>query len=146
VAAVKATHNPPTDAPVTPAVVLRCAATYLDAHGWARGAFFEPDSDAPFPAACAVGAIRLAVYGSLDAAFPDGVLSNSADFQLTTRTQRVFAAHLNPCFDPEQISAIDVIGDWNDADGRTLAEVIANLIEAADTWENTHTTPVGGRP
>jgi hypothetical protein len=37
-------------------------------------------------------------------------------------------------------SAIDVIGDWNDDDGRTLGEVIETLLDAATDWETTHHT------
>ena len=133
---MQATHHPPCAAPVTPAVVLRCAADYIRSHGWVRGAFFDPDDDGPFPAACATGAIRMAVRGDTTAAFTTA--ADVDDGRLITRTQRHLAAYLDDTFDPEERSSIDVIGDWNDDDHRTLADVTATLDDAATEWERTH--------
>ena len=60
------------------------------------------------------------------------------------RAMRVFAAFLDLEYtgNAYDTSAIDVIGDWNDHDGRTLDEVIETLTDAADDWARAH--PAGG--
>src|SRR5690242_5380342 len=71
------THHPTSPAAdpdnpgvVTPADILRGAARYLDTHGWHQGTYFASDdlgtrvTDEPFPAACVVGAIAMAAYGT----------------------------------------------------------------------------------
>jgi hypothetical protein len=140
---MKATHHPPTAVPVTPAVILRGAAAYLQAHGWTRGAFFDPD-DGPFPAACATGAIRMAIHGDLNQTFT-ALPEDSEARALIGKAQRHLAAHLDDGFDPEESSSIDVIGDWNDDEGRTLTEVVDTLHDAADTWDHAHPL-IGRRP
>jgi hypothetical protein len=137
---MQATHHPPCAVPVTPAVVLRCAAEYIRWHGWVRGAFFDPDDDGPFPAACATGAIRMAIHGDLTATFAP-TAPDSQEHRLAVTTQRILAGYLDESFDPEETSSIDAIGDWNDEEGRTPAEVITTLTDAADDWDRTHRPP-----
>ena len=62
---MKATHNPPTTALVTPADLLRMAALYLRRHGWHQGSYYDTltATDNPTPPACAVGAIGMACAG-----------------------------------------------------------------------------------
>jgi hypothetical protein len=141
---MKATHQPPTGVPVTPAVILRGAAVYLQQHGWTRGAFFDPDDDGPFPAACATGAIRMAIHGDLTQTF-SALPDDSEQRKLIGKAQRHLAAHLHDGFDPEETSSIDVIGDWNDDEQRTLADVVDALNDAANAWDRGHPM-IGQRP
>jgi hypothetical protein len=140
---MKATHHLSSTVPITPATVLRGAAAYLQQHGWTRGAFFDPDDDGPFPAACATGAIRMAIHGNLAATFT-ALPDDSEARALIGKAQRHLAAHLHDWFDPEETSSIDIIGDWNDDEGRTLTEVVDALTDAADTWDQAHPL-IGGR-
>jgi hypothetical protein len=137
---MQATHHRATDASTTPAVVLRCAAEYIRRHGHTQGAFFDPDSDASFPPACATGAIRMAIHGDLTATFAP-TAPDSQEHRLAVTTQRILAGYLDESFDPEETSSIDAIGDWNDEEGRTPAEVITTLTDAADDWDRTHRPP-----
>ena len=58
------THNPTGfTVEVTPAVILRGAARYLETHGWTQGDYYATIAEDPFPAACADGAIGMAAYG-----------------------------------------------------------------------------------
>jgi hypothetical protein len=64
---------------------------------------------------------------------------------------RAFAGHLGDvegCVELEelhdQLVAYEAtIGDWNDAGGRTLAQVTAALREAAQEWDRLHPQGVG---
>src|SRR5687767_15005293 len=66
--------QPSPDSDWSPADLLRSAVAYLDRYGWTQRDFFTPRADSPFPAACLVGAVRIAVtgkpamdiYGTLD--------------------------------------------------------------------------------
>ncbi|GGL09758.1 DUF6197 family protein [Mangrovihabitans endophyticus] len=51
-----------TDDEVT-ARVLRCAALYLERHGWIQGAYYDAASQSFTPAACLVGAVGMVCYG-----------------------------------------------------------------------------------
>lgn len=145
---MKATHTPPTttaEPGITPADLLHGAALYLTAHGWTQGQFFDllADTDGPFPPACASGAIMTAATGRCLA---DGIYTLDGDDNPETiaaiRAMRVFAGFLDLEYSPavSPISAIDVIGDWNDYDGRTLDEVVECLTDAANDWQTAHTT------
>jgi hypothetical protein len=143
---MKATHKPPTldnDTGMTPADLLRGAAVYLRRYGFTQGEFFDllADTDGPFPPACASGAIITAAHGRCPAT---GILTLDGDDTPETlaaiRAMRVFAAFLDLEYtgNPYDTSAIDVIGDWNDHDGRTLDEVVECLTDAADDWDRVH--------
>ena len=145
---MKATHRPPTldhDTGITPADLLRGAALYLTRHGWTQGQFFDllADTDGPFPPACSSGAIITAACGRClsDSVFADD--QDDPDITAALRAMRAFADYLNGGYiplDEYPVSAIDIIGDWNDHDGRTLTEVIEALTDAADDWDRTHHT------
>jgi hypothetical protein len=139
---------------MNPAALLRGAATYLRAHGWTKGQFFEllADTDQAFVPACASGAIITAAHGYCP---HFGLLSLDADpteeAAAAIAAMRVYANYLldyceTEILDPQSIalapSAIDVIGDWNDEKGRTFDEVIETLTDAAHDWEAAH--PTGG--
>ncbi|NIL40224.1 hypothetical protein HCB17_02850 [Salinispora arenicola] len=139
----KPTATPGALADLTPAVILRCAARYLELRGWTQGAYHAPDGGA-FPAVCALGAIGMAAHGR----YTDVPTDEDLD---TTRDCRRAAEHLNnhlndigiglyTGYDPESDTApIDVIG-WNDRNGQTADHVIATLNDAADEWDWDHAT------
>jgi hypothetical protein len=138
---MKATHNPPTttDEPgMTPAVLLRGAALYLQTHGWTQGELFDYLTEAAFPPACTIGAVNIAGYGRCILTADDD--TDDTDGWAVIRALRVFAATIDVDYDPLTSSAIDAIGDWNDHDGRTLDEVVECLTTAADDWQAAHTT------
>ncbi|MEO3820987.1 hypothetical protein [Plantactinospora sp. B24E8] len=140
---MKATHNPPTtrDVDLTPADILRCAAIYVQRHGWTRGVFFTSAlvDPTPFPPACAAGAICTATVGQP---------TMPADLHPGTRPAAYralafFADYLNDFGNPSsRPDAVNTIGDWNDETSRTGTEVIDALNDAADEWDRQH--PAGG--
>jgi hypothetical protein len=144
---MKATHNPPTivvDQDITPADLLRGAARYLSRYGWLQGDFFDLVDEANFPPACSLGAINIAAHGR-----PILSSDNTADDELTDnaiRAMRALAAYLSPEYANTvevfayMAGAIDIVSGWNDEDGRTLAEVIETLTDAADDWDRAHHT------
>ncbi|GAB1692785.1 hypothetical protein [Krasilnikovia sp. M28-CT-15] len=145
---MKATHHPPTldhQPGTTPAVLLRGAAAYLTRHGWTQHQFFDllADTCGPFPPACASGAIMTAAAGRCLAEGIGTLDPDDPEARTALTAMRVFADWLDGGYVPAEgfpASAIDVIGDWNDHDGRTLDEVVECLIMAADDWDRIHTT------
>jgi hypothetical protein len=146
VAAVKATHTPPfidPDTGMTPGELLRGAALYLQRHGWLQGDFFDLLAEAAFPPACAIGAINICAHGRPILGSDD--TADDAHTDAAIRAMRVLAAYLDPYYAdttgiPYGPSAIDVVSDWNDHDGRTLHDVVTALTDAADDWDSTHQT------
>jgi hypothetical protein len=134
------THHPPihrTDASA-PALILRDAAWYLTRHGWTQGLMYT-DPARPTPAACAVGAIKMAVCGD---PLADLTGDHADDYEAALEA---FAGHLDRVFyvwgvtdlgDPA--APADVIADWNDHRDRTADQVIAALRAAADACDETH--------
>ena len=100
-----------------PELVLNRAADLVELRGWHQGDFHEETSGR----VCAAGAIRVAA---------GGVPYESCE--QASSAERAFAdclaAHglAKPGHCP-----IEVIGQWNDAEGRTAAEVVATLRAAA---------------
>lgn len=151
---MKATHQPTTSAsdPMRPSALLRGAAIYLGTHGWTQHQFYDltADTDGPFPPACSSGAIIATATGRCPAsgiftgtAMTDSDEANDEHTDAAIRAMRVFAAWLDLEYTPNNAycaSSIDVIGDWNDHDGRTRAEVIETLMDAANEWEAIHHT------
>jgi hypothetical protein len=128
------------DPVLTPPVLLRGAALYLFLHGWNKGGFFDFASGKPFPPACALGAINISAYGRAILGSDDD--ADDANTDAAIKAMRVFAAHIDPEYDVNVTSAIDVVGDWNDDQSRTVGEVILMLTDAACDWEAAH--PSGG--
>jgi hypothetical protein len=134
------THQQPAPAEVdmTPAHVLRDAALYLERHGWTRGLLYA-DHLAVIPPACAVGAIRYAMFGS-----PVITATN----EQMTQADPIVSVLADYVYDPDNPPPdIDtwasehpnaVVTDWNDTHGRTADEVIAALRAAADDWDRIH--------
>jgi hypothetical protein len=146
---MKATHTPPTydtDTGTTPAELLRGSARYLHTHGWTQHQFFDllADTDELFPPACASGAIIAAATGTCPVSgLLDTDTADDHDTDTAIRAMRVFADWLDGGYVPVEscpVSSIDVIGDWNDDDERTLTEVTDALCAAADDWDRAHTT------
>jgi len=140
-----------------PVQVLRDAADYLEANGWTRDEFFTPKyrivvcggepeaffTDEP-PAACALGGIQIAVTGE-----PVDVFANG--FNVTPATDRQFKAvlhatelvvdHLRREHNTAglgSLSKVVALARWNDRNGRTAAEVISAMRDAAETYERSH--------
>jgi hypothetical protein len=137
------TQNQPTaEVDVTPAQVLRDAALYLQRHGWTQGALYD-DHLAVIPPACAVGAIRCAIFG--------GPIVTATCDQMTQLDPivGVLADHVHDTgndtpADTGEWGSVPgdspnaIVTDWNDAHGRTANEVIASLRTAADDWDRIH--------
>jgi hypothetical protein len=127
---------------LTPADVLRAAALYLGRHGWTQWLYFDHTAtDSPFPPACMLGGIRAAVFGGTDGPATDSVGYDHPDAVLIRAAQQHLAVYLDPefAFNTERVSgATDVIGDWNDAAGRNIYDVITALHDAADDWDRIH--------
>jgi hypothetical protein len=124
----------------SPARILHDAADYLAAHGWIHGGMYDLFDDSATPPACAVGAIRVAVFGCPvhnDLDFDEYLVDRSILHQAAAvlATQKFLLALLpgeRPTH-PEN-SVMDRIAVWNDTDGRTSVDVIAVLRHAADQW------------
>ena len=141
----------PTDRSETPAAVLRHAAVYLWRYGWTTDMFYrhatdDTDGQAVMPAACIAGAIRTVVFGQ-----PVEILSDHAPgpdhdhdgWQASIRTVQASEQVLADAIrgrgpDDDYTSPIDIIGNWNDEDGRTIADVLILLYSTADDWDAAH--------
>jgi hypothetical protein len=161
------TQQPTLDRSETPAAVLRHAAVYLWRYGWTTDMFYsygtdDTDGQAVMPAACIAGAIRTVVFGQpVDTLFdhvpgPDYDHETwQANIRAVQTTERVLADAIRGGERPgdDYTSPMSIIGDWNDEDGRTIAEVLILLYSTADDWDAAHplqrndSTPVaGGQP
>jgi hypothetical protein len=137
------THNQPTGAPTepSPAEVLRAAALYLERHGWHQGHFYADEvlplsrRTSPFPPACAIGAIRIAVAGRR---IDNWRLDRETDLAIN-RAVCVLADHLDIA--PDQYDVIYEVGCWNDH-ATTISEVTTALHAAAQEWDVRHGIPV----
>jgi hypothetical protein len=131
------TQEQTTTAPaeVTPADILRGAATYLDRYGWHQGDYYATiaDPSVPFPPACAFGAIAAAAYGGRIA---DPYSPNLPGDQRRafTRAADVFDGYLIDYHGTDDGNLIPG-QEWNDVTGRTAADVTAALRAAAHKWD-----------
>jgi len=151
---MQATHKPPTqpespaclritapagaDPALTPSLLLRCAATYLHTYGRTTGEFFDLLTDQPFPPACAGGAITIAAHGKAILCSDDRADDAVTDAAITA--MRVFAAYLDADYatGDTTVSAIDIIGGFNDNPDVSTRLVIEALNDAADDWDTHH--------
>ncbi len=141
-----ATQNLVAD-PVTPARTLRAAAGYLLHYGWYQGDLFadldQVDAgELTTPAACALGAIHMAVRGtpvtgewtSAEIAEHDQALAALVDHLILHLG--VSDPHLYDVLDTDPTCTLErVVGDWNDAPERICSHVVAALYGAADEWD-----------
>jgi hypothetical protein len=108
----------------TAAQVLRNAALYLERHGWIQGAYYDATSQVFTPAACMVGAIGMVCYGGpVDAPAQHFDDPGFLDFEEAV-------LHLDRYLLVEDGSESY---EFNDARGRTVADVLHALRQAADT-------------
>lgn len=135
----KPLHDPAALADLTPADILRCAARYLEIHGWTQRNYYTNAAD-PFPPACVVGAIGMAAHGRL-ATIPTSTGAGARD---CTRALDYLTAHLT------DLGVISDAGDWdtaptdpiewNDRDDQSAETVITALRLAADDYDWSHAT------
>jgi hypothetical protein len=132
-----ATQPPPGGLDPTPADTLQRAAEHLERHGWTQGAYYA-DYSSDTPPACVIGALAIAAYGYPNPdPFSDEFDPDSADsdgwHRFVTAEQHLHThLGLRP-IDPDSTDP-ETLDDWNDADGRTAAEVITALRAAADIY------------
>jgi hypothetical protein len=132
---------------VTPAVILRGAARYLQLHGWIQGLLYADDPSLT-PAACGLGAIGMAAFGRRLPTYED--VPAPAEWRDYNRACDALDDYLNLTGAKAAAFLDDIdhwadettdgaeVNDWNDEIGRTADEVIAALNAAADQWDNTH--------
>ncbi|MFI6332225.1 hypothetical protein ACIBBG_28435 [Micromonospora chersina] len=140
---MKATHKPPTLAPVTPGDLLRMAALYLRRHGWHQGTYYNTTTDTPTPPACAAGAIGIACAGHRVEHFAQLDPDALADYLATLATFVDYLDAFHPLFlvDEDGFVIDEHISpySWNDDPARTAEQVITALDAAADEWDRLHT-------
>ena len=118
-----------------PVQVLRDAADYLEVNGWIQHDFFVRSgmNDEPTQA-CALGAIQIAVVGvALDVFSTFNV--GAPEFDTTVQAAGFVVDHLRQQHDTAQLSLTSkttALAKWNDRHGRTVAEVVTAMREAAD--------------
>jgi hypothetical protein len=121
--------------PVTPANTLRRAARYLSRYGWIQGAYYDMTATSFTPAACMVGAIGVVCYGGpVDAPAQQFEDPNWADFE---QAMAWLDRYLTQRHGQPDGATPYTAYDFNDAKGRTATEVIVELLNAADAWDNT---------
>jgi hypothetical protein len=110
------------DFPVKAPVTLTSAALYLERHGWIQGAYYDATSGVFTPPACLVGAIGMVCYGGpVDAPAQHFDDPGFLDFEEAV-------LHLDRYLLVEDGSESY---EFNDARGRTLADVTHVLRQAA---------------
>ncbi len=129
------------DVEYTPAEVLRCAAAYVAAHGFHQGDMFATTTN-PFPAACAQGAVKMAILGHTFGEY------TTEQGRLFDRTMTALVAYLDTRFNllpvdddeepDEYADPFQIVADWNDEPGRTSHQLVTALLRAADEWEFFH--------
>ncbi|MET8908230.1 hypothetical protein [Micromonospora sp. NPDC004551] len=131
-------------ADLTPADILRCAARYLEIHGWNQGTYYPPTDHNPFPPACVSAAIGMATHGHR-MPVPHEVKNPCAVREYSCALDALTCHLLATAPDPVRICEDDDVpsGDpfeWNDRPDRTAEQVITTLRAAADDYDWTHAT------
>ncbi|MEU5826571.1 DUF6197 family protein [Micromonospora tulbaghiae] len=128
-------------ADLTPADILRCAARYLELHGWTQGVYYRVTHDTPFPPACAAGAIGMAAHGRC-IWLPHDVKSKpgARDYTRALDALSDFLDLNEP--QPRETEDDDPTCplSWNDRPGQRAEQVIAALRAAADSYDWDHAT------
>lgn len=124
----------------TPADTLRAAATYLRRYGWIQDGYYRHDSESVLPAACALGAIGMAVHGH---AFTDPQDSELPGWSHFEAARELLRQHLTTC-GLLQMDDSDplTVAEWNDY-AATADAVIRAFGNAAHAWDLQH--PAGTR-
>ncbi|MFG3705559.1 hypothetical protein ACGF7U_12615 [Micromonospora sp. NPDC047670] len=128
--------DPGAPADLTPADILRCAARYLELHGWNQGTYYALTDNSPFPPACVTGAIGMAAYGRFTLMPAD--MTHDPGFGDYDRAVQYLVDYLD-LHDENNHDDPTPFG-WNDRPNRTAAQVIATLRAAADDYDWTHAT------
>ncbi|MEV5694198.1 DUF6197 family protein [Micromonospora globbae] len=136
-------HTPGALADLSPAIILRCAARYLELHGWNQGTYYaRTEDDNPFPPACVSAALAMATHGHR-MPVPHDLRTASAARDYSRALDALTCYLLATAPDPVHICNDDDVptGDpfeWNDHPDRTAEQVIATLRAAADdyAWSN----------
>ncbi|MEU5906149.1 hypothetical protein ABZ780_17435 [Micromonospora sp. NPDC047467] len=128
-------------ADLTPADTLRCAARYLEIRGWTQGSYYDCTTETAFPPACVTGAIGMAVYGDRMAV----LLGESPDCDSTFRHLADYLWRDGRTPEHNYYGALcssdrEIVADFNDHAGHTLADVLDILRDAADDYDWTHAT------
>lgn len=132
-------------ADLTPADILRCAARYLELHGWNQGTYYAPTEDNnPFPPACVSAALGMATHGHR-MPIPNGLKTSSGAREYSRALDALTCYLLATTPDPVHIVDDEDVptGDpfeWNDHPGRTAEQVITTLRAAADDYDWDHAT------
>ena len=127
---MQATHQPVTEQPVTtPAATLRAAATYLAAHGWTQGAYYDTSANPVTPAACTIGAIGVVCYG-------EPILAPALNYDDPAwvdfdAARQALDEYLLPRY------GVEAYG-FNDDRDRTAGQIIEALRAAAELWQHIH--------
>ena len=146
-----ATQNPVTPR-VTPARTLRAAAGYLLHYGWYQGDLFADldqveSGELTTPAACALGAIHMAVRGTpvtgdwtvAEIDDHDQALAALADHLILHLGVSDTSVYEVDNLDTDLPVALEqVVADWNDEPERICSHVMAALYGAADEWDRLH--------
>jgi hypothetical protein len=127
-----------TTVPTTnPVQVLRNAADYLAVHGWNSGGFYRWSGGNRPPAACALGAIQIAVTGDAIDVFAEPDLVSDEQFTAILVAADIVTSHLRCTAQLGSLSKVAALARWNDRNGRTAEQVRAAMREAANRHENT---------
>lgn len=121
-------------ADLTPADTLRCAARYLELHGWTQGVYYRVTHDTLLPPACAAGAIGMAAHGRCI------FLPHDEKAKPGVRDYTRALDALSDFLDLNGETGYNDPLDWNDDPRRTAEQVIATLRAAADDYDWTHAT------
>lgn len=120
------THTTVTHA-VTPARVLRDAGRYLIEHGWCQSGLFDPDPDpanptdpaSVRPSACALGAVLIAVHGTVEQVVRALAEADYDDATIITEVVEAQVRHFG--LEPQGL-ALDTAADAHDQAVSVLAE------------------------
>ena len=134
---------------VTPAIILRGAATYLDTHGWVRDRYYGGTDTNPFPPADAVGAIAMAAYGQRSNdiyVIPNATHDATRDFRRAVDAFCDYLSRYEPTCALSSDPAIDLDLElspfiWNDALADSATHVTRALRAAANDYDRTHRAP-----
>ena len=138
------------DLVVTPAVILRGAARYLETHGWTQHTYYGSDTTDVLPPACADGAIGMAAYGRITIC--PGRETQDPGYRDYLRAVDYLNGYLlrigyqPPCdsWCPGGTDCLccndesEVVFAWNDDEQCIKDDVVRGLNAAADDYDRTH--------
>lgn len=123
---------------------LRGAALYIERHGLHKGGFLAlaPTAECPFPAACAGGAIRVAITGTALGLFGEDLDAGLPweQFVELWATLDTVVMWVNPsAYDSPEAPDLDaLVATWNDGLYMTADKVVKTLRAIAAQYEASH--------